>query len=117
MEMYTKGLTKFRIFDKKTKKIFYDAVITIQKGNISVKAGDTLIENFNIEQFTNLKDKNGIEIYEGDTIIIKNHLGIVVKSFGSYRIQFLSIVDGISYGWDDVEVINNPGERKWKFKA
>lgn len=97
-------ILRFRVWDKISKQMYKWSQIA------SISLVDFELEHYTLMQFTGVKDKKGVDIYEGDKIRYKNFKGystIVFENgaFGYYGIScFITLLETNA---DYIEVIGN----------
>lgn len=100
---------KFRAWNKVTKEFiqdfqpYIDMYTPDEPGVLAITSEDTAV----VMQYTGLKDKNGVEIYEGD---ILTRLGVVEFSNGSFVVNGWAPIGEM--GVDKCEVIGNIYQNK-----
>ena len=113
---------KFRAYHKERKEIFEIASIDFEEKKVTLSNGIIKLLNvdfkqFELSQYTGLKDKNGKEIYEGDIVILNDteeeNRCVVKYKYGSYILIDGDLRENLSNVEDSfLEVIGNIYENK-----
>lgn len=107
---------KFRVWDKKTKRYWKQKEMSEIGGFYYTYGVDPDENEFDLQQYTGLKDKNGKEIYEGDiakgvSSLFEFKKGIVKFHSGMFSLGNDHEGSALDSCWD-VEVIGNIYENK-----
>lgn len=103
---------KFRAWEKNLKEIIPVHNIDFEKKMINTESAWRLFDEIELIQYTGLKDKNGMEIYESDSIEDNIGIGSVEFSNGAYRVNYLNgnykwLIDFLDSEKNQIEVVGN----------
>lgn len=113
---------KYRAYSKRTKKVYHVLVIFFYQKVVKLSktcgSGISFLEQLDdvvLMQYTGIKDKDGVEIYEGDIVrYFGNGLAVIVYRHGGVDIRSLSWRDcePLQRRMGEIEVIGNIYEHK-----